>query len=182
MLRGPSTIQRKRRLVAPTSQASYKGALRSGAEAARRVLFAGFGAVDNRGPSVRLRPLYSTRQRSYSASPIPTERKASATGKPSAVSVSIICSLWTISLGLNFDRIIIATPERRSTPQASDRPPRSRAGQCALSGIRKLAGGLSFLNESALAGNGLTIAYPLGFAFIVRAQRASSIRSATSRR
>src|SRR3984957_3124949 len=90
MLRGPSTIQRKRRLVAPTSQASYKGGLRSGAEAARRALFAGFGAVDNRGPSVRPRPLYSTRQRSYSASCIPTERNASATGKPPAVSVSII--------------------------------------------------------------------------------------------
>jgi hypothetical protein len=44
------------------------------------------------------------------------------------------------------------------TPQASDRRLRSRAGQCALSGIGILAGGLSFLNASALALMSRTVA------------------------
>jgi hypothetical protein len=101
-----------------TSRRRYEGGFRT--EPARLAFFTNFGVAYKRGPSVRFNPLYSAHQRSYSACRTPTERSASPTGSPSAVRASIVWSLWTISLGLSRD-LNIATPERRSTPQASDR-------------------------------------------------------------
>jgi hypothetical protein len=111
-------------------EARYMDGLR--AEAVRRVFFASVGVADSSGPSVRLKPPYSISHRSYSASRIPTELIACETGRPSPVSVSIICSLWTISLGLSLD-LIIATPPRTAIHAASERPPLAVKGRKMLS-------------------------------------------------
>ena len=111
--------------------------------AVRRVLFTSVGVADNSGPSVRPRPLYSSRQRSYSRLAHPD--RAQRLGDWKAFRRQRLDHLKPLDdFPRAESRLHHRHPPRTAfMPQASDRRLRSRAGQCASSAIRKLAGALS---------------------------------------